>query len=95
MSYVIYHKDTTKMHCAKTRHVRCYKEDWATMAAAKAARTRAKLDPTVWFIAEKGEFHRLIELKETRKNLISGKEFTTSVNSPYNTCPSSETYWSS
>jgi hypothetical protein len=83
------------MHYVPTAHVRCYKEDWATEAAAKAARTRAKLDPTVWLIAEKGEFHRAIELKETRKNLLSGKEFKVGVNAGYTTCPSSETYWSS
>ena len=95
MSYVIYHKETTKIHYVPTRHVRCYKEDWATESAAKSARTRAKLDPSLWLIAEKGEFRTSIEKTEIRRNLISGKPFESSVNAGYNTCPSSETYWSS
>jgi len=93
--YVIYHKETTKTHYVPTRHVRCYKSSWATEGAAKAARTRSKLDPATWLIADIETFRATIEKKETRKNLISGKEFEVSVNSPYSTCPSSETYWSS
>jgi hypothetical protein len=95
MTHIIYHKDTTKQHYVPTQHVRCYKEDWATEGAAKAARTRAKLDPTVWLIAEIMDFRENIELKETRHNLLSGKAFEVGVNAHYNTCPSSETYHSS
>ena len=95
MSYVIYHKETTLTHWVHTRHVRCYKDSWATESAAKAAITRSKLDPKMWLIAEIGEFRATIEKKETRYNLISGKPFESSINAPYNTCPSSETYHSS
>jgi len=93
--FVIYHKETTKTHYVPTRHVRCYKDSWATESAAKAARTRSKLDPETWLIAEIMDFRENIEKKETRYNLLSGKPFEASVNSPYSTCPSSETYHSS
>lgn len=93
--FVIYHKETTKQHYVKTKHVRCYKEDWATEGAAKAARTRAKLDPTVWLIADAIYFRECIELQETRKDAMNGKAFTTGVNAPFSTCRSSENYYCS
>ena len=93
--FVIYHKETTKQHYVNTRHVRCYKDTWATESAAKAARTRSKLDPEVWLIADIETFRNEIEKTETRRNFLSGKEFEVGVNSPYSTCPSSETYHSS
>jgi hypothetical protein len=93
--HIIYHKETTKIHYGRTRTGRAAKAGWATESAAKAARTRAKLDPTLWLIAESSEFRASIEKKEIRRNLMSGKEFECSVNAGYNTCPSSETYWSS
>lgn len=93
--YVIYHKETTRQHSVRTQHVRCYKSDWATEAAAKAARTRCGLDTDVWLIAEIRDFRDNIELKEERTNIMSGKKFTTSINSPRSLDPSSETYWSS
>ena len=93
--FVIYHKDTTKQHSVRTQHVRCYRDEWATESAAKAARTRSQLDKDVWLIAEIMDFRDNIELKEERTNAMSGKKFTSSVNAPYSTCPSSENYWSS
>jgi len=95
MTYVIYNKETTRMFHVPTRHARCYKETWKSLGAAKAALTRCKLDPEVWLIAEIMDFRENIELRETRHNLLSGKAFEVAVNSPYSTCPSSETYHSS
>ena len=46
-------------------------------------------------IAEINDFRQNIEKKETRTNIISGKEFEVSVNTPYTQTPESETYWSS
>jgi hypothetical protein len=45
-------------------------------------------------IAERAHFHAHIEKQETKRNLLSGKEFTQPVNTPLACDPSSETYWS-
>jgi len=39
-------------------------------------------------------FHQHVEKTETKRNLITGKEFTQSVNTPRCCDPSTETYWS-
>jgi hypothetical protein len=45
-------------------------------------------------IAEIKYFRENIEKQETKKNLLSGKEFKQPVNTPRCCDPSSETYWS-
>ena len=47
-----------------------------------------------WGYADAEYFHRAIEKTETKRNLITGKEFTQSVNTPRCCDPSTETYWS-
>lgn len=40
MAYVIYDKETTQLFQVPTQHVRCYRDSWDSIGAAKAALTR-------------------------------------------------------
>jgi len=98
MSFVIYNVNTTMIY----RAPRTRKEYYATEAAAKAARTRMRSISRTWTpadvktfaIADAKFFHDHIEKQETKRNLLSGKEFTQPVNTPRCCDPSSELYWS-
>lgn len=98
MSYVIYHKETTKIVVKKS----AYDYAYATMAAAKAAMTR-KAKQDCWFdaslhaIMETKEFFATVEKKEIRKGIAgsTGRDFEVGVNTPWTSGPWSETYWSS
>ena len=104
MTYVIYHKDTTRLKG------NVYK----TVAAAKAQITRwsktwfreryiplypdvdLSEDPVFQYgIAEVTLFHREIEKTVTRVNAMTGLPFEESVNTPFAVSPASENYWSS
>jgi len=99
MAYVIYSNETTKLLGGSHK-------SYKTLAAAKAAITRlrnkipvadlnADNDPLfVYAIAEINYFYTNIERTVERVNLMSGKTFRESVNTPYYGSPSSETYWS-
>lgn len=99
MAYVIYHNETTKILGGANK-------SYKTMGAAKAAISRLrKTVPTaigypdrdplfVYAIAEINEFYTNIEKTVERTNLMSGKTFRESVNTPYYCSPSSESYWS-
>ncbi len=109
MSYVIYNKETTIILSAPSRSVGCYVESYKSESAAKAALTRldnkGKLGyeydterPYVkadFAIAETSVFHHNIEKLVTRKNAMTGKDFSEPVNANYATSPASETYWAS
>ncbi len=103
MAYVIYRKDTSAL--VSTLRDKRYK----TLAAAKAAltrfntawaKTRGKLgnEPDAphftCAIAEVEYYAKHIERTVTRVNMMSGAEYTESVNTPLYMSPSSETYWS-
>lgn len=93
--HVIYAKEST-------RFVRIIRDgywqdaEYVTLTAAKAGFTRLKKEGKVseltHEIAEKSHFHACIEKQETKKNLLSGEEFTQPVNTPLCCDPSSETY---
>ena len=94
MSYVLFNLETTitvkdKYHIG----TKLYK----TEGAAKAERTRltkkGKLKAEEYGVLPVAEFAK-IEKMETKKNLLSGHEFTQSVNTPLCCDPSSETYHS-
>ena len=52
-------------------------------------------DPLSWMAAAEAQwYHSVIEQRVTKRNLISGREFTQSVNTPRCCDPSSELYWS-
>ena len=76
------------------------------MSAAKAGLTRITkaenllpTDPNYaefrYAICETDMFHKLVEKKVKKKNMMNGEEFMEPANRPYYLSPSSETYWSS
>ena len=104
MTYVIYHKETTRLKG------KAYK----THAAAKAQLTRMSKtwfrerytplypdvdrseDPLFQYgIAEVTVFYREIEKTVTRVNAMTGQPFEESANTPFATSPASENYWCS
>jgi hypothetical protein len=92
MSFVVYHKQTTVILPAKNRYW------YETAGAAAAGLTRAvnsgKAKREDYEICDIATFHDRIEKKETKVNLMTGKEFKQSVNTPHCCDPSTETYWS-
>ncbi len=98
MSYVIYNIETTRLHRVKGNGVGCFRDEWLTEGAAKAALTRGvnagKLVREEWAIAHIADFRNSIEKTRKVKNLMSGKEVEISVNTPSCCDPSSERYWS-
>ena len=108
MSYVIFKEDTTAI-VEVVRH-RPYRRttSYKTMAAAKAALTRmhnkfiekngvdaAEDGPLYNYgIAEEGHYRAKIERMVERTNLMTGKKYMESVNTPAYCSPASESYWS-
>lgn len=99
MAYVIYNNETSKILGGANK-------SYKTMGAAKAAISRLRKtvsvrdlnterDPIfVYAIAEINYFYQNIDQTVERVNLMSGKTFRESVNTPYYCSPSSESYWS-
>lgn len=88
--FVVYNKATTVIVKSK-RH-----DSFKSLGAAKAHLTRmGKMGYRVenHAVSEEVAF-RNIEKTEERTNLMSGKKFTLSVNTPRCCDPSSELYWS-
>ena len=90
-TYVVYEAATT-LTVGK-------REGYKGMGAAKRAIKklevlRAGLSQGALLIAEIRDFHQRIEKVETKRNLMSGREFTQPVNTPRCCDPSSELYWS-
>ena len=83
-----------------------HRKSYATMSAAKAALTRMSKryradlkervnDPEFRYaIAEAGYFHKSLEKSRTATNMMSGKQFVETVNTPGYMSPSSESHWS-
>ena len=94
MAYVVYNIETTQTVNEK----RFGRETYKTEAAAKAARTRMikriKFDPNQLAVAEVAFYTQNIAATVTRTNLMTGKTYQESVNTPMCCSPSSETYWS-
>lgn len=89
MSFIIYEIETTRLYGGSLMHKRYESE-----RSAKMVMTKAGLDKSKWAIADTKTFHQKIEKQVTRKNLMSGKDFTQPINTPLCCDPSSETYWS-
>ena len=99
MAYVIYHNETTKILGGANK-------SYKTLGAAKAALSRLQnkilvadvgtdRDPVFTHsIAEINEFYKNIEKTVERTNIMTGKTFRESVNTPSFCSPSSESYWS-
>ena len=108
MSYVIFDTRTSKI-IEVVRH-RPYRRtaEYKTRAAAKAAITRmdnkffekspeqyADESPLLnYMVAEKGYYHAKIEQMVERTNMMTGKKYMESVNTPAYCSPASESYWS-
>lgn len=102
MSYVVYRTSDSRIVTEK----RYGRETYATDAAAKAARTRMirkprKVNgelliykPEDLAVAEINHYTANIERMVKRVNMMSGKEYYESVNTPNYCSPSSEAYWS-
>ena len=74
------------------------KDYYATEAAAKAAKTRMEKSKR-WAgkelaVAETSYYAKNIEKMVEKTNMMSGKKYMESVNTPNYLSPSSETYWS-
>ena len=89
MCFVVYDVEST-------RYAFSNKSVYSTEAAAKAAITRAgnKGDSRELDYAEYNLYHESIEKQVERKNLMSGKTYMESVNTPNYMSPSREAYWS-
>ncbi len=99
--WYVYDKDTSKI-------VKSYKTRAAAQAAITRAHKQylktnlyvpgsnaAEDDPLfMWAYADAQYYHLMIEQRVTKRNLMTGQEFTQSVNTPRSCDPSSELYWS-
>ena len=99
MAHVVYHKESTLYLCRCTRKER--KESFATVAAAKAALTRAaRKDPAInasdFDVAESNHFHSSIEKTRMTRNMLNPNagEFPIPVNTPSYCDPGCESYHS-
>lgn len=94
MTYVVYEVESTCIATPKPYG----KEYYATEAAAKAAKTRMEKSKR-WAgkelaVAETSYYAKNIEKMVEKTNMMSGKKYMESVNTPNYLSPSSETYWS-
>ena len=108
MAFVIYDKETTQLFEVPTQSVRCYKDSWESIGAAKAALTRYAQKTAKhtgrpvgdvraeldakYAILDHAAFSR-VEKTKTVVDLMSGKEIQIAVNTPLCCDPSTETYW--
>lgn len=89
--YYVYNKKTSQV-----MRTRKGKKTWKSLGAAKAFRTRmARMG---YNAGEYGivdtSLYSLIEQQVEKTNLMTGKKYMESVNTPLCCSPSSETYWS-
>ena len=108
MAYVIYEKSSTMIMGKPDRNGVTrpdHRKSYKTLGAAEAALTRIckaegllQTDPNYgryrYAIAARAYFHQNIEKKVAKRNMMTGKEYSESVNTPVHMSPSSETYWS-
>lgn len=108
MSYVIFEEATSAI--VETVRHRPYRRttEYKTMAAAKAALTRmhkkfvekngaAEEENGPLFnygVAERAHYHAKIERMVERVNMMTGKKYKESINTPAYMSPSCESYWS-
>ncbi len=94
MSYVVYRiSDTLAMHPKNN----VSKTFWKSEGAAKAFLTRmVKMgyERSEYAVAEAKTYETFIAKTVERVNLMTGKKYTESINTPLSCSPASETYWS-
>ena len=96
--YVIYDLATSATVEIRRKNSYAKTVSYKTMSAAKAALTRMSKDKCIdvndYAIAD-GEYYLAnIEKQVTKVNMMTGKKYMESINTPYYCSPSSETYWS-
>ena len=105
--YYIYDQESTRILSREGKRY-WQKAEYKTMSAAQAALTRmqnkwvqregvaAQAQGPLFTaaIAEEGYYKKNIEKYVTRRNMMSGEEYTESVNTPNYMSPASEAYWS-
>ncbi len=89
--YVIYNRETTE--AVKDKYY-INVRDFGSKAAVTRYFKEKNLDSARWTFAPTVEFFQVIEKSVTKKNMMTGKDFTQKVNTPLCCDPSSETYWS-
>lgn len=104
MAYVIYDRATTrtagkysyKTHAAAQAAITRWSKIWfrERYTALYPAVDRGEDPVFVYGIAEINHFYANIEKRVVRKNLMTGAEYTESVNTPAACSPASETFWS-
>jgi hypothetical protein len=99
--WYVYDKDTTvivkgyKTHSAAQAAVtRAHKQYLKTNIYVPGSNAHEDDPLFMWAIADAAYFHMMIEKRVTKRNLMTGAEFTQTVNTPLGCDPSSETYWS-
>lgn len=100
--YVIYERDTTKIVEVYRKNSGWKKSSYKTMSAAKAALTRilkarkdiGGFDLYNLAIAEISYYQDKIEKQVEKTNMMTGKKYMESINTPGYMSPSSEAYWS-
>lgn len=102
MSYVLFETESTRIVTEK----RYGQESYSTESAAKAARTRllrkgkringqhVMYKPEDLAVCSLGFYRQNIEKMVERVNLMSGKKYIESINTPNYCSPASEAYWS-
>ena len=102
--FVLYDKQTSQILKIRTCNGNTTRYYYG-VGAAKAALTRyckasglSFIDPNYplyrYSVAEKTHYFQHIEKTVKRTNLMTGQEYTESVNTPLCCSPASETYWS-
>jgi len=98
MGYVIYDKKSTRLKGKIYKTESAAKAALTRMRKARAGEwgvLRAEDDPLFLFgIAEVEYYQKHIEKTVVKTNMMSGQEYTESVNTPLHMSPASETYWS-
>lgn len=90
MKYVIYHVESTRL----------WNGGYKTEQAAKARLTRAFRDGKLtgsledWAVTDSDTYYNSIERFVERVNIMSGKTYTESINTPPHMSPACESYWS-
>jgi hypothetical protein len=92
MQFLVYNTDTSAITDGPFK----------TNSAAKASITRASKKHFIKTgsklknraVAEEVHYYKSIEKMVTRKNMMTGKEYQESINTPISCSPASETYWS-
>lgn len=97
MTFVAYHKDTTRYLC-NHKETKTDKTSFASEAAAKAAITReanrGAINADDFLVADKETFHKSIEKDVVVTNLMTKQPTTIKANTPWCCNPASETYHS-